>query len=149
MSISSSSLITQTPTLDDTRPSSVEAEQDRTGRGDQTARPPATGSSPLRGSSPDAGVSANRNPGRPTYFDAHRPALFGADGHAARLGPPHWLLLLLAVCSGRPPERLREVVHGLVGRAHRLSSQRPGSRVLISWSSHPLPSGSLNAANEP
>src|SRR4051812_17592525 len=30
-----------------------------------------------------------------------------------------------------------------------LSSQRPGSRVLTSWSSQPLPSGSLNAANEP
>ena len=30
-----------------------------------------------------------------------------------------------------------------------LSSPRPGSRVLISWSSQPLPSGSLNAANEP
>jgi hypothetical protein len=27
-------------------------------------------------------------------------------------------------------------------------SQRPGSRVVISWSSQPLPSGSLNAANE-
>ena len=28
-------------------------------------------------------------------------------------------------------------------------SQRPGSRVVISWSSQPLPSGSLNVANEP
>ena len=26
---------------------------------------------------------------------------------------------------------------------------RPGRRVVISWSSHPLPSGSLNEANEP
>jgi len=28
-------------------------------------------------------------------------------------------------------------------------STRPGSRVVTSWNSHPLPSGSLNEANEP
>jgi hypothetical protein len=31
---------------------------------------------------------------------------------------------------------------------HALLSPRPGSRVLTSWSSQPLPSGSLNVANE-
>ena len=35
----------------------------------------------------------------------------------------------------------------VVARWH--GSHRPGRRVVISWSSQPLPSGSLNEANEP
>ena len=31
-------------------------------------------------------------------------------------------------------------------RPHQSCHSRPGSRVVISWSSHPLPSGSLNEA---
>ena len=34
-------------------------------------------------------------------------------------------------------------------RQHAGSGYRPGRRVVISWSSQPLPSGSLNEANDP
>ena len=45
-----------------------------------------------------------------------------------------------ADCRDRPAARCR-------GNEDR--RQRPGSRIVISWSSQPLPSGSLNVAKEP
>ena len=50
-------------------------------------------------------------------------------------------------------ERPRAVLAGRTAAEHDhvivAAHQRPGSRVVISWSSQPLPSGSLKVANEP
>ncbi len=54
-------------------------------------------------------------------------------------------LLVLAMRDGRAPERTRQIGRRREGR---VPSTRPGNRAVISWNSHPLPSGSLNEANE-
>ena len=56
-------------------------------------------------------------------------------------------LLVLAVGGRCALERPRQVAGG--ANVVSLGSTRPGSRVVISCSSQPLPSGSLNVANEP
>ena len=56
-------------------------------------------------------------------------------------------LLVLAVGGLRTPKRARQIARGAERVAAR--SMRPGSRVVTSCSSHPLPSGSLNVAKEP
>ena len=84
---------------------------------------------------------------RPAACDASsavvpRPRAFMYAG--VRVPPVVWgvALLIGVVMLGRFTEYVRQ------GRnVHRQSSHsRPGSRVLISWSCHSLPSGSQNAA---
>jgi hypothetical protein len=56
------------------------------------------------------------------------------------------LVLVPTVGSARAHEGLRQIARGF---ECELLRHRPWARCLTSWSSQPLPSGSLNEANEP